>query len=135
MSRKSSRSRRNRRDNVSIANRRLPYFSSSPRSMSQLSLIEDRRVYNPLGSLSPARSISRNTHALVVPNDRVSPSRSRSNRSFLSPPSFVGFQAPKKVLVCVRRQRRKEVLHALKKTGRVGQRRPRFSDYSSIKCV
>jgi len=36
--------------------------------------------------------------------------------------------------VCVQRHQRKEVLHALKKTGKGGQRRPTFTLESFIRC-
>lgn len=46
----------------------------------------------------------------------------------------LAFTAPAETLVCVRRSRRKEVLHALKKTGKGGQRKPRRSRWRHVKC-
>lgn len=37
-------------------------------------------------------------------------------------------------LVCAKRSARKEVLHALGKTGKSGQKKPRFNENSSIRC-
>lgn len=46
----------------------------------------------------------------------------------------ISFSAPSQTIVCVRRSRRKEVLHALKKTGKRGQRRPRRTAWRDYKC-
>jgi len=48
----------------------------------------------------------------------------------------VGFSHPWQVIVCVRRKRRREVLHALRKTGRGGskQRKPRRNFWSEVRC-
>lgn len=130
--------RRSRRDvstSHTIANRRLPRYLSPPRSIVPLSMFEDRRYFHPEGFQSPAASFSRPRHRLVI-NAPALPrsgplSRNLSVRT-LSP--RIAFAAPSKVLTCVRRQQRKEVLMALKKTGKVGQNAPRKSYYSSISC-
>lgn len=87
--------------------------------------IEDRRTYHPKAEKRAARSFTRAQHQLVV---------APSTPKVAYPSAQVAFQAPDNVLVCVRRQRRKEVLHALQKAGKRGQKRPRRSYYSSIKC-
>lgn len=48
----------------------------------------------------------------------------------------VGWQHPWQVMICVRRQRRKEVLHAMKKTGGRGGRmkKPRRNFWSEVRC-
>jgi len=48
----------------------------------------------------------------------------------------LGFTSPPNVMTCVRRKVRKEVMHALKKTGKGGgkQRRHRYTLKSRIKC-
>lgn len=43
-------------------------------------------------------------------------------------------QADKSTLVCVRRAERREVLHASRKTGQAGQRRPKPSELRNIRC-
>lgn len=58
----------------------------------------------------------------------------KGTRSSKRVPAQLAFTAPRETLVCVRRARRKEVLHALRKTGKGGQRRPRRSPWSKIKC-
>lgn len=42
--------------------------------------------------------------------------------------------SPLKPLICAKRQIRKEVLHAFNKTGKTGQKRPRFTEHSNIHC-
>lgn len=44
------------------------------------------------------------------------------------------FEEPRKVLICIRRQSRKEVLFAKRKAGRGGMRPPRRNAWSSISC-
>jgi len=48
----------------------------------------------------------------------------------------IGFQYPWQVMICVRRKRRKEVLHALKKTGGRGapHKKPRRNYWSEVRC-
>lgn len=122
------------------ANRRLPPTLSLPRSIYQspskaLSQIEDRRTYHPEGDFRPAASFSKPRHRLEVPRAKH-PHRQNFQLAFRSVLNNgrIAFKAPEKVLVCVRRQRRKEVLHALKKSGKTGQRKPRQSYLSSVTC-
>jgi len=56
----------------------------------------------------------------------------RSGKRSLSP--FVGFQAPERVLVCVRRKRRREVMFAKGGAGRRRMRRPRRNYWSDVRC-
>ena len=46
----------------------------------------------------------------------------------------IAFADPKRIALCIRRQKRKEVLHALNKTGKIGQKKPQRNEYSSISC-
>lgn len=46
----------------------------------------------------------------------------------------VSFRVPEAVLICVRRKRRKEVIHALGVAGARGLRKPRRSEFSEISC-
>ena len=95
----------------------------------RLRAIEDRRTFNPAGPKRSARSFNKSHHALVV---KKSPAKIRG-RSRL--PTRVMFDAPKKVLICVRRQRRKEVMFAQKKTGKGGSHRPgRRNFFSDVSC-
>lgn len=134
------------------ANRRLRFASDDlldrlvssirPRSVG-FTPIEDRRTWHPEGSWRPARSFNQSRHRLVVgtvgPQRNVNGSASRrlSTRfSFQSPPAAVAFGRPDSVLVCVRRKMRREVMHALQKTGRGRgrQKRPRRNWTSGISC-
>lgn len=41
---------------------------------------------------------------------------------------------PKKLNICVKRQQRKEVIHALRHSGKSGQKRPNRNQHSNIHC-
>lgn len=136
MGRKSHNKKRIGRDVSIIASYSLPRSIVSRLSPSLID-IEDRRTFHPERDFRPARSFSKANHRLVLADkvSRTNADRFGRLRAFPSQTkAIVAFDAPKKVLVCVRRQRRKEVLHALKKTGKVGQRRPRRNWLSSISC-
>lgn len=132
---KSKNNNRSRRDNTSITNRRLP----TPTMFDQPLLfpeIEDRRQYHPEGVARPARSFSIPRHRLAIPKKNVRSVRgdSRYVPSFDGLTHEIGFRVPRKVLICVRRRIRKQVLHAFRKTGKAGQRKPRRNFYSSVSC-
>lgn len=46
----------------------------------------------------------------------------------------LGFSLPRRIEACIRRQARKEVLHAKRKTGKAGQRKPSRNFWSAISC-
>lgn len=125
-----------RRDAPRIANRRLFEETFYPRSLSRLTLIEDRRNYYPDAYTRPAHMLSTPRHRLVLkPN--VVKARPSPSVLYRAPtlPVGVAFQTPKRVSICIRRQRRKEVIHALGKSGRgVSRKKPRRSEYSDITC-
>lgn len=123
---------RAKRDDYSIATD--PIFEyQPPRSValpdlhsaiwSDLTEVEDRRQYTPQrsGGFSSAAS----TRSPVAPI--------KTNNTFTS--SVIrAFKAPAHVAICVRRKIRKQVLHALKKTGR-GSSPPRLRNHwSNVKC-
>lgn len=80
--------------------------------------IGDRRKYHPQNRMRPAHAFNRNAIRLV---DEWRTAR-------------VAFNVPRLVGICVRRKVRREVLHALNRTGKGsgGPRRRNF--YSSVKC-
>lgn len=94
-----------------------------------LRLVEDRRLYHPRGALRSAR---------VFSGHPVKPLVARSPRFAVRRPGVpkaVGFAEPRKTLICVRRKQRKEVLHALARTGKgSGFGRKRRNNYSEVKC-
>lgn len=138
-----SRRQQHRRENFnSFANRRLPVFHVNPVPYSSLYLrqVEDRRRFHPEGFYAPAATIGpRWSRSLVVSSLQKRPVQSSTRSSMRSwlpgaLPSRLRFKSPERVAVCVRRSIRREVLHAFKKTGRGGQRKPRFSWHSQISC-
>lgn len=131
-----------RRDTFVIAKRSLPVNSHLPRSVltdpRQLNLpfteIEDRRTYYP-GKIRPAASISKPRYRVVAKDRPLKSSNYRSPFKLSSGTRAVlAFANPKRVLVCVRRKIRKEVLHAFKIAGSGGLKRSRRSQFSSISC-
>lgn len=145
--------RRKRRRDVSdptVANpplERLPPFRPEfDRLLSHnlnLRPFEDRRTFHParllaapvfLGGNPPARSIV--SAASPAPRRAiqraVGVARLLENSRF--PTSRVRFAEASRVVICVRRKRRKEVLFARRKAGRRGQRRPRRNLWSDVQC-
>lgn len=130
MSRRSRNSSSRRRRVVHRnAKRSLPTTVTPTRSITRhptyLLQSEDRRTYHPEGIYRPASSRFQSFHRLEVPRD------SAIGRD---PWGRVAFSSPQNVFVCIRRKIRKEVLHALKKAGKRGQKAPRRSAYSDIQC-
>ena len=110
-------------------------WSAPARGSSSLRVFEDRREYNPEGDLAPARSFSYPRHRLktVTPRSGV-PSLNRSI-GFEPVPIGVGFANPSKVLICVRRKMRREVMFARGHAGRAGnQFKHRTNEYSGVRC-
>lgn len=140
-----------RRETSDFSNRRLPVsykntFRPSPVThlgFSSLREFEDRRDWHPQGVTRPARSFSTPRHRLIEFSE---PTRWQSKGGFLLPQNYpvvsktppgqsVGFARPNRVLICVRRQQRREVLHALDRTqGRGASSRNNWSEYSSVRC-
>lgn len=133
MARRSRSSKSRTRDTSRIANPRLR-FSYPIRSaylFPELTRVEDFRRFYPVGIDNVSRTLRsfRSPIALSRPRTHTSyPSRLPSRKAFFS------FSDPRRVIICVRRKIRKEVLHALRKSGRSGQRRPRRTTYSNIRC-
>lgn len=126
-----SKSTTNRRDiTFPIAKPSLPVGFRTNR----ISDFEDRRQFHPDGVYSPPRRLDRPRAKIVVrARSRVAPAP-QSVRPAAVPRAFLSFDVPQKVLICVRRKIRKEVLHAFHKTGKSGQRKPRRNLYSDISC-
>lgn len=127
------RSRRHRaaeRDHNTIPNRRLPPRVSSLFSRPLLS-VSDRRQFHPDDMFAPVFSYDRRSRKIVERN--VNPVR--KSTQYASPfGSSFGFAVPHKVSLCVRRKQRREVLFALKRTGK-GSRTPKRRNYwSDVRC-
>lgn len=125
MAKKSSRSQRGVSNTANP--RLLATFSPFTPHPNQLNLFEDRRLFDP-DPIPPARSFHTPRHRLVLP----APLQKPSVRGAL--PHALGFQAPNKVLICVRRKIRREVLHAYKRTRKGASSSRRRNYYSSISC-
>lgn len=103
--------------------------------LSSLRAIEDRREFHPEREQRPARGFVYPRHRLVVSVPRQEPSRLPDTFT-PTVPVGVAFRAPRQVAICVRRKQRREVLHALGKTGRGSRhhRAPRRNVYSEVHC-
>lgn len=109
---------------------RLPTIRLTPPV--DLRLLEDRRRADETTDFArPARAMRRGDAQLVVPARSSNVRRS----AVYDLPSAVQFKVPNQVAICVRRKRRKEVLHALRRTGRGARRRKaKWSEFSSVRC-
>lgn len=125
------------RDTVSIANDPLRFvsklISSTPPTIQPrelLRLYEDRRTWSPdRPGVRVPRSFSRSTRLTISP-DRYSARHLAQSM----PPAGISFKTPRRVVMCVRRRIRREVLHALSQAGRGGQRSPRWTEWSHVNC-
>jgi len=106
----------------------IPRMRSLPRLVAPLSTYEDRRAYHPISrAFRPAFSIP--TAARII--KAVEPKASRRFQSQTK--ATLAFAEPRRVLVCIRRRTRKEVLLALGKGGG-GKRKPRRNHLSEVTC-
>lgn len=85
--------------------------------------IEDRRRYHPLKQYAPPQATRRSAARLVL-----------RGAVALGTKAPVGFRAPAKVMLCIRRKQRKEVMHATKNAGKGGLRKPKRNIWSDVKC-
>lgn len=125
------------RDAADIARRSL--VRTTP--LVDLKALEDRRTFSPDGFRSPAKSFTTPRHRLTE-SITYPKSLQRKTLRYTKYPTYspvistrrIAFENPEDVAICVRRKTRREVLHALKKTGSRGQKPKRFSWYSSVSC-
>lgn len=102
---------------------------------SDLLPVEDRRSWSP-GAAAPPLDYS-SARTVIGSPARLRASARHSTGPGRVAPTFspvVAFQTPSRVNICIRRQRRKEVLHAKRFYGRAKLRRPTRNAYSSISC-
>ncbi len=110
-------------------------FSGKPRNrlkIKTLRQVEDRRLYNPGGTRAGARLLSGQLHTLEerAPEQKTRLQKHPGSRTG----TVLGFKTPNRVAICIRRNIRKQVLHAKKQTGKAGQSKPHYNYYSSISC-
>lgn len=100
-------------------------WQSLPSLSRPLTVYEDRRRFHPAGKMRPVIALPRAAARLTVVDYPGRPGRQTK--------APVRFNAPKRVPLCVRREQRKEVLHA---TGKAGGRvrPPRRNQFSDISC-
>lgn len=119
----------------------LPQLNRLPSVI--LQTYEDRRTFHPEPYTRVAFALPRSAAQLVAgPNRNVNNDKTHSGyKGTTAPtgfssgvPSRVAFKVPNRVALCVRRSRRKEVLFALRRTGKGSHSSKRFNKYSSIGC-
>lgn len=105
-----------------------------------LRVFEDRRAFHPDPFIRPAFALPRSASRLVVhPNVNKSNTPTHTVGPPLrgSIPHRIGFEVPRQVVLCLRRKRRREIMHALGKAGRGGVgrgRKRRTNEFSEIGC-
>lgn len=147
------RNREARRDISTIANDPLPRLLEPVRPVRpvvitrppDLRTLEDRRLFHP-DPITPIMDLRQRMPIVAAPKvarstkGRIGPKKNQSSKySYTAPQAVfnrraVLFQEPKKVVICVRRSMRTEVLHATGKAGKGGQRKPRYNAHSNIRC-
>lgn len=121
--------------NTSNAFRALPSRPLfSVRRPVNLSLYEDRRVFHPERAYRPALSFSRKSSAVVKLRQPTSVAKKRVVPFRWKLPDVLAFTNPVKVLLCVRRKERREVILAknLHRKGAGGSKHRNW--WSDIKC-
>lgn len=88
--------------------------------------VEDRRRSHPLGLYRPARMVTGH------PVGPLRPGRQIRRPDFL--PAHVAFEVPKRTMICVRRQERREVLFAKMRTGGGAGKPRRRNRWSEVSC-
>ena len=93
-----------------------------------LGLIQDNRTWHPAGSFRPAVSIGGRSALRHVVKSK--PNALRNDIS-----ARIGYAVPDKVVKCIRRKQRKEVLHAKGVAGSRVSRRRRRDRWSDVDCT
>lgn len=112
---------------IPIAKRSLP--RQSIRTLNQVLLDiarltgQDQRRFTPNKHIIPTRTVSG-----IPASTQISPLHTPLRKA------RERFTTPKTVTVCIRRKQRKEVLHAIGKSGKNRGRRYRRTQWSSISC-
>lgn len=118
-------SRHRQRDNNSTSLRNVLLTLKPINASTLLREIEDRRTFHPEQAQRAARSFSSPRHKLTIPKKHL---------GNIKLPSAIGFKDPDRVLICVRRKQRREVLFAKKKHRKGAGGKKRRNWYSTIQC-
>ena len=130
MARRKKRSRSSQRDDTTIAS---PLLRTNPvRYTSPILSLDDRRRFVPFEYDRPL-SVRKDQRKVV---ERVSRARRAENKKPARQRHYkFSFAVPEKVVVCVRRKRRREVLFAMRRTGKGSRKLHRRRDhYSDVRC-
>lgn len=127
------------RDNkFTIARRRLPLSKFADQPLSFLRTFEDRRTFHPEGEFRPLSTFTSRARYEIRPKFSARPSESVKAHSPFAQGNYpswrVGFVKPQEVLTCVRRNIRRQVLHAFRVAGKSGLGGPRYNQYSKVSC-
>lgn len=127
-------------ENELLAAPARPSPPAALRPPARSALIDDRRRWDP--GDTPRDAFGR--QARVVMSPKASPkNRQRSGVKFKHlegnfPRALLrevqSFQDPRRVMICVRRKSRREVLFAIRKTGKGARSRKRRNEWSNVKC-
>lgn len=99
-------------------------------------LVSDRRLYHPDGYKAPVYAPVR-TYKRIVEHVVQRPRHSvvRKKNAVWARPTRFAFQVPKKVELCVRREKRRQVLFAMRRTGKGSRARRRRRNYwTGVSC-
>lgn len=131
--RRSRNDSRRRRGILNSTNRRLLDVAMTPIDWRT---VEDRRQWHPDGLNRPAAAFRNQRHRLIYAESTdARRRRNAAKKGSLYPSPRIGFADPHKILICARRQIRKQVLHALRKVGKgIGRKKPKFNQYSKVGC-
>lgn len=137
MGRTSDRKKKRRDISTPIAKRSLPVsVGFVPYNPVSIRTFEDRREFHPDGGRRPPKDIyGRIRKISPVTRARTKSSPALGFRSRTEGPVLTTvFEMPKETAICVRRKRRREVILATGKGGRRKRRRPRYNEYSTVRC-
>lgn len=123
---------RGRRGNSSTANGTLHTLSavvspSSPSIPYTPQILADDRYYFPDRASRPLAAVTRRAQKVVVADSFGKHIRAQTKAP-------LAFAEPAAVVLCRKRQKRKEVFHALKLAGGKGYKKPRRKSTSKISC-
>lgn len=127
------RNRDSQRDVSTVASSSAVYRVSRSKPV----LVSDRRLYHPLGDVAPVFAPKR-SQKRIVENVAVRHPRNGNKKVQFSKRSRrykFSFAVPKKVELCVRRKQRREVLFAVRRTGKGARSvRRRRNYWSGVTC-
>lgn len=108
----------------------------------------DRRYYHPMGAFAPPVTTDgvisniveidpdtwRRIHRPLQPLRLPRPGRVVEAKRALAAVGKFGFFDAMRTAICVKRAQRREIFHALRKAGKIGQRPPKFDAFSWVRC-